>query len=257
MERGLCRLCLRTENLCNSHALPDALFGHILRENHGKAIVVTDDLYTPIQYSSDTWGSTLLCQACESALNERYDHYGISVFKGLQGSVYRGREGVTFLKVDCRRLRMFFLSILWRMSVSTHDSYRNVRLAPAWEEDLRSALAAQRIIPPSRYQVSTYRLIDSSKEGGFTSETLRKFITAPFPRRSTTHDVVSVCYVFFGFLVEIVMPKRPSPYGRMEGVIKTGPVHFSPYLEVLQVPEILAVLVRGLAKHEKGLSKVA
>lgn len=257
MSAGICRLCLQTAELCDSHALPNSLFNYILRKNDGKAIVITDDSTTPVQYSSDTWETKLLCATCEANFNRQYDAYGIAVFRGYEGVIHKDTSGVSLLRIDCRRLRMFFLSLLWRISVSRHASYANVSLPAEWEEDLRLALLAGRVIPSSRYNVAVFRLRDSTKVGGFTPETLRGFITAPFPRRSKELGVVSVCYAFFGFFVETFLPRLPPAMSRYRGVLKPGPVHMAPYVEILEVPEIMWLLVRGLEKHEQGKTRVA
>lgn len=252
---GTCRLCLLHRSLCDSHALPDSLFNYILRKNSGKAIVITDDATTPVQYSADTWETELLCQQCEQLLNRLYDAYGMAVFRGQEGGVLRASEGVLLLRIDRRRLRMFFLSVLWRISVSTHHSYSNIELPAQWEEELRTALLAGRSLPQGKYTVAVYKMRDTTPKGGFSNEALRSFIAAPFARRFD--GFISVCYPFLGFFVETFLPRVPEKYAKRPGVIHgRSPVFLAPYVEVLDVPEIMSMLVRALGKHRDGLSRV-
>lgn len=256
MRSGICKLCLRNTQLCDSHALPNSLFNYVLRKNGGKAIMIVDDEDTPIRYSSDTWDVELLCADCERLLNQHYDAYGMSVFRGNQGRVVVDASGVSLLRVDRRRLRMFFLSVLWRISVSSHSSYSNIDLPFLWEEDLRSALAEGKPITQSRYTVAVYRMRDSTPKGGFSGEDLRDFIMAPFAR--SFGDFISVCYPFMGFFVETFLPRVPSRYAKRPGILHgSSPVFRAPYIEVLDIPEILAMMVRGQAKHLDGKSRVA
>lgn len=256
MRPGTCKLCLRSTTLCDSHALPNSLFNYILRKNDGKAIVIVDDAHTPIRYSSDTWDVQLLCADCERLLNQRYDAYGMSVFRGHQGKVILDSVGVNLLRIDRRRLRMFFLSVLWRISVSSHPNYSNIDLPFLWEEDLRSALLEGKPITQSRYTVAVYKMRDSTPEGGFDGESLRNFIMSPFGR--SFGNLMSVCYPFMGFFVETFLPKVPHKYAKRPGVLHgLSPVFRAPFVEVLEVPEIMSMMVCGLGKHLNGESRVA
>ena len=256
MRTGLCRLCLERKPLCDSHALPNSLFNYILRRNAGKAIVLNDDATSPARKSSDTWDAELLCQDCESKLNRKYDAYGMAVFRGHEGNVQPHEGGVDLLRIDRRRLRMFFLSVLWRISVSSHSNYSNIDLPYAWEEDLRSALDNERPVPDSRYTVALYKMRDSTSVGGFSNEDLRGFIAAPFGR--SYGEFISVCFPFMSFFVETFFPRVPALYAKRRGVLYgRSPVLSVPHVEVLEIPEIMRTLVNALKKEvEAGPSAV-
>ena len=255
MINGHCKLCHQFRPLCDSHALPDSAFKYIFRNSEGKAIVVIDDEKTPAQYSSDSWDVPLLCVECEGKLNEQYDSYGIAVFRGQVGVSTRLADGIHFSGIDRQRLRMFFLSILWRISISPHESYGNIDLPVEWEDALHNALEHDKKLPSSVFTVAVYRLKDSSPTKGFTNETLRSFITAPFARQFSGFK--SVCFLFFGFMVEVFLPKLPSAFkGRAGVLVGNSPVFLSPYQEILDIPEIMHLLVRALSKHRSGLTKV-
>lgn len=252
---GTCELCGLEGELCESHALPHSQFNYVLRKSAGKAIAITDDDATPVQYSSDTWGAHLLCIACEGKLNREYDRYGLGVFRGHLATVCRDSTSITFLNIDRRRLRMFFLSVLWRISISSHASYSNVDLPYRWEDSLREALVQSRRIPDSRFTVRVHRLHDSTGTRGFTSSNLRNFIMAPFGRQY--EHSVCVCYPFLGFFIETFLPRLPKKYQDLPGVLSgTSKVFVAPYLEALEVPEIMSILVQGLRKHDAGLTRV-
>jgi hypothetical protein len=256
MRSGICHLCECEGELCESHALPHSQFNYVHRKSDGKAIAITDDANTPIHYSSDSWKTDLLCAPCESKLNRNYDSYGISVFRGQIAPAKRGNWGVTFTGVDRQRLRMFFLSLLWRISISTHESYSNIDLPYHWGDQLRDALLHERNIPNSRFTVCVYRLHDSTAMDGFTPDSLRSFIMAPFARQY--ENFISICYPFLGFFIETFVPRLPKKYAHRHGVLSgKSPVFMAPYQEILAVPEIMALLVRGLQKHDAGLSHVS
>lgn len=255
MASNFCKLCLEFHPLCNSHALPRSIFNYILRKNSGKTISVTDDKETPVQFSSDSWDAEILCANCERKMNEKYDDYGIAVFRGHEGAVMPEATGMRFLRIDRKRLRMFFLSVLWRMSVSTHPNYSNINLPYSWEDDLRSALHFGISIPQSRYTVFLCKMRDSTPHHGFRNEDIRGLICAPFGRRY--ESMTSVSFPFLGFFVEVFFPKVLKPFSKREGVLHgRSPVFLAPYFELLDIPEIMQLLVTGLEKHTIGLSRL-
>lgn len=256
MKNGICKLCLKERELCDSHALPDSVFKYIFRQSQGKAIALTDDIKTPIGYSSDSWSQHLLCYDCEQKLGGNFDGYGIKVFRGEKGKARTGDTGITFSDVDRQRLRMFFLSLLWRISISTHDSYRNIDLPYALEEELRGALMSEKKIRGSLFTVAIYRLRDSTKTGGFSQESMREFIISPFGRRYGNGQL-SVCFLFFGYFVEVFISKLPGKYSKRPGVISgNGNIFLAPYQELLDVPEIISILGRAVQKFDSGLSMI-
>jgi hypothetical protein len=256
MGVALCRLCLTHQPLCDSHALPNSLFNYILRRNSGKAIVVSDDATTPAHFSSDTWEVELLCAECERKLNLNYDAYGIAVLRGHKGSVQQLAHTVELLNIDRRRLRMFILSVLWRISVSSHPNYSNIDLPHEFEEELRAALAGERPFPASRYTVSMWKMRDSTPIGGFSNEDLRQFIASPFGR--SYGQFISVCFPLLGFFIEVFFPRVPAKYAKARSVLHGRSTVVSvPYIEVLDIPEIMRILVSALKKHLAAKSSAA
>lgn len=256
MQTGICKLCLKLRQLCNSHALPNSIFKYILRKNNGKAVILTDDETTPIEFSSDTWGAELLCVECEKKLNEKYDAYGIAVFRGHAGKTNVEIGGICFSQIDRRRLRMFFLSILWRVSVSTHPSYWNGTLSSVWEEDLRHSLNFSNPIPQIRYTVFVRKMRDSTPKDGFDTESIREIICSPISRQYKS--IFSVCFTLLGYFVEIFIPRVSHQLSKKEGMLYGRANTFlAPYIEILEIPEMMQLFIRGVMKDVSGLSKVA
>lgn len=179
-----------------------------------------------------------------------YDSYGMAVFRGHEGRVRAHAEGVDFLRIDRQRLRMFFLSIVWRASVSDHPNYSNIDLPKVWEEELRSALDQKRRVPDSKYNIAIYKMRDTTPVGGFSNEDLRSFIAAPFSRNYGAF--ISICFPFLSFLVEAFFPSLPEQFAKRRGVLfGRSPVLSVPHINVLEIPEIMNVLVQALRKELK------
>ena len=69
-------------------------------------------------------------------------------------AIYNGPTvvGWTIKTFDYRRLKLFFLSLLWRASVSTHEFYRRVSTGP-FEKELRAMIAASEPGEPAKFAV--------------------------------------------------------------------------------------------------------
>lgn len=254
MHHGRCLLCERVTDLCLSHALPDALFRPLLRNNGGSAVKVMDDATTPVQLDSDSWKTPQLCSSCEALMNDEWDSYGIALFQGRQGKARRTEAGVTFSNIDAGRIRMFVLAILWRMSVSVHPSYLNAHLPADTREELRSTLLARGRVRSNALQVTLERLHDTTP-GGFSRDQFREMVMAPFVRRHSSYYAIG--FAMFGFVAMVYVPALPLKLRRsMHLVDASGSIVFAPLLEFTEFPELFDLGVMALHKSVTGLSKL-
>ncbi len=255
MSYGRCHLCEELADLCNSHAIPNAQFRPILRQGSGSAITTRDDAVTPIALSSDSWSTDQLCCSCEALMNSEYDSYGISVFKGAAGSIRKTASGISFRNVNVGKVRMFILSVLWRMSTSVHHCYLNAHLPTDIKNSLREALFARQKYTASKLHVRVQRLHDSTPEGGFRSEDFRSVVISPFIRHHGKY--YSICFLLFGFFVQVHIPSLPaSERHRQHTLSANSSVFFAPFVEFVDVPELLQLGVRSLEKTINGLSRL-
>jgi hypothetical protein len=255
MSQGRCQLCEELAELCNSHAIPNAQFRSILRVGGGSAITTKNDATTPITRSSDSWSTDQLCASCEALMNSEYDQYGISVFRGTTGSIRKISCGVSFSNVDVNRIRMFILSILWRMSTSVHDSYLNAHLSVEIKSSLREAFLSREKYTSSKLQVRIQRLHDSTPEGGIRSEDFRNMVLSPFVRSRGKY--YSICFLLFGFFVQVYIPSLPASERQRQYILSANSrVFFAPFVEFVDVPELFELGVRSVEKSINGLSRI-
>lgn len=255
MSYGRCLLCEEFAELCNSHAIPNAQFRSILRQGSGSAVMVRDDATTPIARSSDSWSTFQLCSTCEALMNAEYDSYGIAVFRGAAGSVRRTASGISFGNVDVGKVRMFILSVLWRMSTSVHHSYLNAHLPVVLKNSLREALFLRQKYTASKLHVRVQRLHDSTPEGGFRSEDFRCVVISPFIRSYDKN--YSICFLLFGFVIQVYIPSLPATERQRQHTLSANSrVFFAPFVEFVDVPELLQLGVRSLEKSNNGLSRL-
>jgi hypothetical protein len=132
----ICRLCKDDHNLKNSHVIPEFFYKpiydskhHLLMRKAGK-LVQTRPLQKGIR-------EKLLCEGCEQQLGRNEKYVREVLFGGTEISMQRFPNKLVLSHLDYAKVRLFFLSLIWRMSVaSEHAMWKNINLGPH-EEPIR------------------------------------------------------------------------------------------------------------------------
>jgi hypothetical protein len=146
---GICALCKQTEDLQNSHIISEFLYGPLYDHIH-RFHVVSADATERERHLQKGLREHLLCKNCEQRLG-RWENYTKSAFiegKGVQ--ITKCRQAIAFSGLDYRAFKLFQLSLLWRMSVTTLDFFKEVDLGPH-EERIRLALLNETPLSPGEY----------------------------------------------------------------------------------------------------------
>lgn len=204
-----CKGCGQHKKLVKSHIIPESFFVG-LRAHDGKSpLKITDQRNVfPKKAPVGEYDSKILCRECEDIFNA-FDNYGSRFllherkdFKKLNYG-----ENINVYSVesfDYTLLKLFFISVLWRASISSREFYSNVELGPfqdrakelIWHQDpgeqdefscvlstLEGHDAADSILPPYRERwdgINFYRFylfgcvlsikVDKRPAGGFMRE---------------------------------------------------------------------------------------
>lgn len=135
-----CKLCLNPATLCRSHIIPEFCYKPIYDAKH-RAVVVNPKDPSDRGYAQKGVRSKLLCQSCESLINDRYekpvkaywyDEDALAPFRA-------GKDAGWLINIDYSSFKLFHLSVLFRASVSAHPNYREVDLGPH-EDRIRQML---------------------------------------------------------------------------------------------------------------------
>lgn len=145
-----CRLCLKDKKLVNSHILSEFLYKGMYDKDH-RFFSLSSDPNVKDRIFQKGLRELLLCEKCDNEILSGYERYAESVLYGGQIvlSVQDGNN-LRFKGLDYTKLRLFYLSILWRMSVSSNSTYSAVSLGPH-EEILRRMLLDGRPGEPDEY----------------------------------------------------------------------------------------------------------
>ena len=242
------------KELCDSHAIPKAVFKPMLRGGTG-AISIVDDESTPNANSTDSWDRPLLCLDCEREFNERFDQYGMRVLKGQAGTFEATAHGVRVSGVDQRRLAAFVASVVWRASMSDHPAYAKLfALPPEVKRRLYDSLLGVHGGPrlPS---VALARLVDSA--GIFSRAHLREVVLAPF--LATGDNKQAAFMVVSGFVFVLFFSPPTLRMRRSMCILSTQPgltPFYVPSRSFETFPPLFDVMVSALRKQETGITRL-
>ena len=200
-----CRLCLVDRPLCKSHIISEFLFSILYDKNkEGK-----------VRKGQSGYKERLLCSDCEKLLNN-YERHSRRLFRDvLPPPVLRAARMREFHNLDYRLLKLFFLSVLWRASLSSLPIFKHISLGPH-EKRLRNMVLSGEAGSEADYPTLFFIL-------HLDGQHLRDFTVEPTFMRVEGRK----CYrlVLSGFVVLIFVSSQrvPDPFPRVV-LSPSGPV---------------------------------
>ena len=217
-KNGTCRLCQRASRLCKSHIIPEFCYTRLYDSAH-RFIEVHDVKQGRVHRGQKGYAEYLLCAECESHVNG-FERHARRLFVDTLDVGSPPKRSIELLNVSYDKLKLFFLSILWRSSVSTLSMFRHVDLG-RHESELRKRVLESDPGEPNTYGIIVFPLL-------FEREHFRDFMVEPTPGRMFGgHRVYR--FVFSGFVIVILVSAHlPEPrfvrlFLQDEGAIKLYP----------------------------------
>lgn len=140
-----CQLCDQEQSrLARAHIIPIGFFKHM--PSRGQATTVNESGEKGRRLQKAIYDPEILCDSCEHGIMRPVDEYAIRVLRDRQGAeridpVPSSKTALwMFSGLDRRKLRAFFASLLWRMSVSRQVELREISIGCAYEKRIRSDL---------------------------------------------------------------------------------------------------------------------
>lgn len=177
-KNGKCALCLKQRELRDSHIASKFLWKQSGVIGHKKTFSISSLTHPELseRHRQDGIKEFLLCHDCEQQFC-RYEDYAARVLFQNEGPAKR-RPAKHFVwrGLDYACLKLFQMSILWRMGVSSHPFYCKVQLGKH-EEALRSLLHAAKPDVPWRYGCMAIMLEHAGNPllGIFSQPTMAKY----------------------------------------------------------------------------------
>jgi hypothetical protein len=139
----ICKLCGLDKKLIRAHVIPRSFYRIDPAEKTPTRLVTN----VAGRYAQKTpigvYDDTIVCEDCEHRFT-KWDEYGDELFlkswDKFAPIIHRNEEvGYGLNAYDYSKLKMFFLSVLWRASVSSHPMFSNIELG-AREVILKQAI---------------------------------------------------------------------------------------------------------------------
>lgn len=252
---GLCKLCGQRASLCKSHAVPDAFFRMIKKQEGGAAIHLSSD-DSKIKRSIASGYSHQLCRPCEGHLNSNFDSPGTNFLKACRQQIEAGRR---VMECNTDAIAGFLLAVTWRAAVSEDSMYRYVRFSETASDAVRVSLLAA---DSGYFRLASYRirnLVDRTPVDGFGPDALKSFIAPPVtvkkPGPSRPPYVISM--VLYGFLIEVTFPSlSPSKRTRPGFLRPKGRALTVPDYNIIDHPLLFGMFVHNYGKMVRGHTTV-
>ena len=138
-----CRFCARDRKLVEAHIIPRSFFGINPSQKQPVRLVTNVTGRYSQKVPKGVYDSTIVCEECEQRFSP-WDDYAFEIFMESWGSfdkiTERGQDICYCLpSFDYPRLKLFFMSLLWRAAVSSNPFFGKVDLGSR-EEVLRVAI---------------------------------------------------------------------------------------------------------------------
>lgn len=151
-QPGHCKLCGSHKQLVKAHIIPEFLYKELYNDIHQTQYVDSNKNVELIKnLKTGIWDSEILCKECDGdILNARYDDYASKALWGyknlnlvLEGKYLIQDPRITWQvwkNLDTGRLKLFFLSVLWRASVTKKSFFNDVSLGSLHEQNIKEML---------------------------------------------------------------------------------------------------------------------
>jgi hypothetical protein len=128
----ICKLCLQDKPLQNSHIVPEFFYKPSYDKKHqiyariGRKLADMPPLQKGLR-------EHLLCWDCEQKLSPYEKYNRETLYGGVQITGSRKENRIELTGLNYQRVRVFYLSLLWRMSIASHRFWKEVDLGPHQE----------------------------------------------------------------------------------------------------------------------------
>jgi hypothetical protein len=121
---AMCQLCDCEAVLLESHIIPRSFLKSV-KSGESQLYVFQEGKQPKCRNVNPT--EQLFCASCESFLSTSYEQYGTSLLKNPK-KVIKHRNCIEFKNFEYRKWYLFYLSILWRASISSIGEYSGIDL---------------------------------------------------------------------------------------------------------------------------------
>jgi hypothetical protein len=218
-----CRLCLASAKLRESHIIPRSIIS-LIRDGtlNNRFIELYNNTDKIIQDGPKEY---LLCNDCEQKIGHYEKYFKESIHLSRHGiEISHNQQDVTISNIDYGKLKLFFLSLLWRMSVSSRPEFDNVCIGND-EEIIRRMIATEQPGRSFEYSVNAViPLINQKRQEGWS--------TTAFVSRSTP----TIYAIVVGGILYLISTTRQRSFVLSEGLLDESGRWVLPKTDFYDIP---------------------
>lgn len=197
-----CQFCLHERKLCKSHIIPKSFY-------ELDSWLISDTLQYPKRRRIGEYVNDILCVECEHYFNVNFDDYAKKTLIDLE-NVYSTRtyhpldtnKFFTLYRLantdEYEKILVFFISILWRASVTKHKEFQEINLGP-FQDEAKQILKNKNINQSKNFEVALFLLTDLKRKINIYS------------KRTRIENVTFYILIVGSIKVYIKCDKRPFP----------------------------------------------
>lgn len=206
MRTGICKLCLQEKPLLRrSHIIPEFIYKHgeLYHDNHTlKKIdfrsINTGKIENIGKLRLGEYEGNILCDQCEKNILQPLEDYSKRMLYDGPNKIEEARDKIIVHDIDYKKVKLFFLSVLWRSAISTRPSFSLINPSQKLTESLREMIITG---DPGTADIFPVTLIlDIGKYK-------KQYMTQPV----TTKDGTGFLFVLPGFLFLIFKDNQSKP----------------------------------------------
>lgn len=167
-ENDTCKLCLKNKKLQLSHIIPKFIIKLVRdKELNYRFLEIKNNQINKIQDGPKEY---LLCHECEQKIGIYENYFKETIHLNRQHtSKVHDDQYLIIENINYQKIKLFFLSLLWRMSVSSLEEFQNIEIGKH-EEILRKRIIDEN--PGTSYEypvVAVIPLLNGSNQESWCS----------------------------------------------------------------------------------------
>jgi hypothetical protein len=181
MGWGLCKFCGEQKLLIKAHIIPEWMYEPLYDEKHKIFSFSSSGNPKKIKRpSSGEYEKNLLCSICDNKMGA-FEQYGSLIFKGggnkpISIKTENGdRVAIHHISgLNYKLFKLFLLSLLWKASISSRETYKNLKISSDEEERIKEMISSEDPGGKDSFPVSIFAL------HSLQDKTLQQLILAPY-----------------------------------------------------------------------------
>lgn len=201
-QRMNCKLCGKDKKLVRAHIIPKSLWKPLFDDKQPPQIHSNAPTFYSKKSSVGVYDTGILCAQCESIFSP-WDDYAQKLLLAKPSEknyVMENGQRIAYVEtaIDYTKLKLFFISLLWKAAVSNHYFFSRVNVS-AFEPQLRRMILKSDPGDPDTFSIMVAKFED----------TLGTIVLNPHPER--WRDINYYRFYLAGYMAYIKVDRRHAP----------------------------------------------